>query len=193
MKRFLFSLLLFTLLSPLYADELTGYASWYGGKFQGRQTANGEIFDTYKLTAAHKTLPFNTVVEVTNLTTMKSVQVRINDRGPFIEGRIIDLSKAAADKIDMIGSGTAPVELKIVSMPAPPEVMDIQVAAFSNMLYAARLKKRLKEEGFDPKAQLTNSGITRIVLEDVPISDSFKVVRKLEKMGFDHVLIKHKG
>ncbi len=99
--------------APLAAIEV-GFASWYGGKFQGRQTANGERFDTKKLTAAHKTLPFGTFVRVTNLENNLSVEVRINDRGPFIEGRIIDLSRAAADVIGMAGKGIALVKVEPV-------------------------------------------------------------------------------
>ncbi len=91
-----------------------GVASWYGGKFHGRRTANGEIYDKYKLTAAHKQLPFNTFVEVHNLDNDKRVIVRINDRGPFVKNRIIDLSKKAASRIDMEQSGTAPVALYIL-------------------------------------------------------------------------------
>ncbi|UQZ88982.1 hypothetical protein C4J81_07145 [Deltaproteobacteria bacterium Smac51] len=81
-------------------DE-TGLATWYGGKFHGRKTANGEKFNTRKLTAAHKTLPFNTMVEVTNLSNNRTVIVRINDRGPFSDKHVIDLSRAAADAIGM--------------------------------------------------------------------------------------------
>lgn len=92
----------------------TGVASYYAHKYHGRKTANGEIFDMHKLTAAHRTLPFNTVVKVTNLKNNKTIQVRINDRGPFAKDRIIDLSLAAAQQIDMIGSGTAEVRLDIV-------------------------------------------------------------------------------
>lgn len=111
-------ILLLLLLPPvLTALTETGQASWYGGKFQGRQTASGEIFDTEKLTAAHKTLPFGTQVEVTNLENGLKVVVRINDRGPFVEGRIIDLSRAAADALDMVGSGVARVEVKVVGQP----------------------------------------------------------------------------
>lgn len=92
-----------------------GIASWYGGKFQGRRTANGEVYDKYKLTAAHKTLPFNSIVEVTNINNEKTVIVRINDRGPFVKGRIIDLSKKAANMIEMEKTGTAPVLLKVLN------------------------------------------------------------------------------
>ena len=89
-------------------------ASYYADKYHGRKTSNGETFNMYDLTAAHKTLPFNTKVKVTNLSNGKSVVVRINDRGPFVKGREIDLSKAAAVKIGMIKSGTAKVSLEIV-------------------------------------------------------------------------------
>jgi len=92
----------------------TGIASWYGPNFQGNPTANGEIFDMNELTAAHKSLPFNTRVKVVDLSSGKNVVVRINDRGPFIKGRIIDLSRRAAEKLGIIDSGTAEVGLKIL-------------------------------------------------------------------------------
>jgi len=91
-----------------------GIASWYGKPFHGRRTANCEIYDMNKLTAAHKTLPFNTRVLVTNLRNQKSVVVRINDRGPFIKGRIIDLSREAARKLGMMHSGVEKVALDIL-------------------------------------------------------------------------------
>ena len=96
-----------------------GTASWYGPGFDGKLTANGETFDTTKLTAAHQTLPFDTLVRVTNLENNRVVVVRVNDRGPFVGGRILDLSQAAAEKLDMVGSGTAKVRLELLSeMPA---------------------------------------------------------------------------
>lgn len=90
----------------------TGKASYYADKFNGRRTANGEIFRQRKLTAASKTLPFGTMVKVKNLSNGRTVKVRINDRGPFVEGRIIDLSKKAAKKIGMIRAGVQPVQIK---------------------------------------------------------------------------------
>lgn len=90
----------------------TGNASYYADKFQGRQTANGEIFRQRKKTAAHRTLPFGTKVTVKNLSNGKTVKVRINDRGPFAKGRIIDLSKKAAKKIKMLDAGVANVEIR---------------------------------------------------------------------------------
>ncbi|MFP4106468.1 MAG: septal ring lytic transglycosylase RlpA family protein [Phycisphaerae bacterium] len=92
-----------------------GTASWYGPKFHGKKTASGEVFDQTALTAAHRTLPFGTRVRVTNLANGKSVVVRVNDRGPFVKGRIIDLSRAAAEEIGMIRSGTARVRLEVLS------------------------------------------------------------------------------
>lgn len=95
-----------------YYEE--GLASWYGPGFQGNTTASGEIFDMNKLTAAHKTLDFGTYVEVTNKKNKETIVVKINDRGPYIEGRIIDLAKAAADSINMIEDGVVEVGIRIV-------------------------------------------------------------------------------
>lgn len=99
---------------PFKDSELEGKASWYGEEFHGRRTANGEIYDMYKISAAHKTLPLGTIVRVKNLENGKSVVVRINDRGPFVRGRIIDLSYAAAKKIDMVEKGVVDVKLKVL-------------------------------------------------------------------------------
>ena len=94
-----------------------GTASWYGLQFHGRRTANGERYDMYELTAAHKTLPFNTIVTVRSLQTGRVVRVRINDRGPFVKGRVIDLSKAAAEKLGMSEMGIKPVSLTVAEWP----------------------------------------------------------------------------
>jgi rare lipoprotein A len=103
--------------------EPEGRASWYGAEFAGRRTANGEIYDPSQLTAAHKTLPFGTFVRVTNPNSGVSVVVRINDRGPFKPGRVIDVSRAAAEQIGMIGPGTMVVGLEIISDPAQSPVI----------------------------------------------------------------------
>lgn len=94
--------------------KLSGGASWYGKKYHGRTTASGERYNMYAMTAAHKTLPFGTRVKVTDLATGRTVVVTINDRGPFIKGRIIDLSKKAAQKLGMLEKGTAKVRLKVL-------------------------------------------------------------------------------
>jgi len=95
-------------------DTFRGNASWYGPDFHGKLTSNGETYNMYDMTAAHKTLPMNTIVKVTNLRNGLSTVVRINDRGPFVSTRIIDLSNKAAHKIDMVGTGTAPVKLAVL-------------------------------------------------------------------------------
>src|SRR6202167_2820184 len=95
-----------------------GMASWYGHPYHGRRAADGEVYDMETLVAAHRTLPFNTWVRVYNLNNNKTVDVRIIDRGPFVDGRIIDLSHAAAQAIDMIGPGVAQVRLEIIRSPA---------------------------------------------------------------------------
>jgi len=103
------------------ASELEGFASYYAEPYHGRRTASGEVFDTYEaMTAAHRTLPFNTVVRVKNTANGKEVEVRINDRGPFIAGRIIDLSVRAAREIDMIRPGVVLVKLQVLSQGSVP-------------------------------------------------------------------------
>ena len=95
-------------------DSFSGVASWYGEDFHGKKTSNGEYYNMYDLTAAHKTLPMNTIVKVTNLNNMRSLVVRVNDRGPFVKSRIIDLSYTAAHRLGVVGKGTAPVRLEIL-------------------------------------------------------------------------------
>jgi len=111
-KQKLFYLLVILLLSSCGYTTRKGLASYYADSYEGKTTANGEIYRQGKITAAHKTLPFGTKVEVTNLSNNKSVVVRINDRGPYISGRIIDLTKAAAKEIDMVGAGVAKVKIR---------------------------------------------------------------------------------
>lgn len=105
-----------------------GVASWYGPGFHGKKTANGERYNQNAMTAAHKLLPFNTDIRVTNLDNGRSTVVRINDRGPFVANRVIDLSRRAAEQIDMIGSGTARVRLEAVNNKKPVLTPDGQYA-----------------------------------------------------------------
>jgi rare lipoprotein A len=155
-KMIILSLIyLFATAVCLTAYEEEGIASWYGGKFHGRLTANGETFNTHELTAAHKQLPFNTVVRVTNLSNGKTVKVRINDRGPFVDGRTIDLSYAAAVELDMISTGTAPILLQVENMETLEIRFTIQVGAYRNLENATAMKRTLEANGFSPQARLT--------------------------------------
>ena len=125
-----------------------GIASWYGVPYHGRPAADGEIYDMEKLVAAHRTMPFNTWLKVTNLKNGLSVDVRVIDRGPFVGNRIIDLSKAAARKIQMLGAGVARVRIEVVSAPADLPSNDfyaVQVGAFATYANASRVRARYAE------------------------------------------------
>lgn len=124
-----------------------GVASWYGPGFHGNFTASGERYDMWSLTAAHRTLPFGTLVEVRNLENGKSVRVKINDRGPFLKNRIVDLSRAAAEAIGMVGPGTALVELVAVGIePLGGFAYTVQVGAFREPDAARELADRLRAD-----------------------------------------------
>lgn len=118
--------------APVIPATMQGVASWYGEEFAGRTTANGEIFDPRSLTAAHRTLPFGTLLDIKNLKTAQSVRVRVNDRGPYIGNRIIDLSYAAADKIGLIEPGIGEVHITVVKIGSgdrePPVPFDVTIA-----------------------------------------------------------------
>lgn len=129
-----------------------GKASWYGKKFHGRKTSNQEVFDMYKLTAAHKSLPLPSYVEVTNLDNGRKVVVRVNDRGPFVGDRIIDLSYAAAKALDFVNQGIANVKIEVVKAPQSTQtnaiqqgLMYVQLGAFSDRNAAYNLAKKVGE------------------------------------------------
>jgi rare lipoprotein A len=130
--------------TPIYVE--TGLASWYGPPYHNRKAASGEVFDMHDLTAAHKTLPLHSIVRVTALGTGKSVVVRINDRGPFVGDRIIDLSLGAAKEIGVWRAGLARVRVEVLEAPKPLDVGGrwcVQVGAFADAEEAARYKSRL--------------------------------------------------
>jgi len=123
----------------------TGTASWYGPGFHGKRTSNGEVYDQNDLTAAHQTLPLGTHVAVTNLNNGRQVEVRINDRGPFVKDRSIDLSYAAARTLDMIGPGTAPVRIEVLGDQRLPTAAayTLQLGSFADRTNAMRLQSTL--------------------------------------------------
>jgi rare lipoprotein A len=134
-----------------YVEE--GMASWYGPDFHGGRTATGETYDMHAMTGAHPTLPLPTWVRVTNLDNGRSVVVRLNDRGPFARGRIIDLSRAAADALDMVRAGTARVEVRSLAagepVPAAPAAYYAQAGAFGSRENAESLAGRLRAAGIE--------------------------------------------
>jgi rare lipoprotein A len=127
-------------------DTEEGVASWYGHPYHGRVAANGEIYDMEKMTAAHRTLPFNTWVRVYDLDNHRTTEVRITDRGPFVGGRIIDLSHAAARELEMIGPGVARVRIEVIRTPPNPGLglFAVQVGAFRERANAERLRSRME-------------------------------------------------
>lgn len=139
-----------------------GVASWYGRPFHGRTTASGERYDMDAMTAAHQTLPFGTVVHVVNLDNGLSTQVRINDRGPFVDGRILDLSRRAAREIDMIGPGTAPVRITVMEAPAPLRCWRVQAGAFRDRENAHRREDQLRGMGWRTATERGSDGIHRV-------------------------------
>ncbi|MBK5101765.1 MAG: septal ring lytic transglycosylase RlpA family protein [Desulfobacteraceae bacterium] len=189
-----------------------GKASWYGRKFHGRPTASGEVFDMNKKSAAHKTLPMGTYVKVVNLSNKKELIVMINDRGPFVKGRIIDLSRAAAKEIDLIGPGMAEVKIvalgrEVGGLKSPlgtkpvVEIEDVnrgeftlQVGAFRNKDNALRLVDRLKVifdhvevSAYDDHAK---QKIYRVwVSRSKTLTKAGEVEKKLEDMGFEEAFI----
>lgn len=137
-----------------------GTASWYGPGFHGNRTSSGEVYDQYDLTAAHQTLPLGTRVAVTNLQNGRTVEVRVNDRGPFVKGRSIDLSYAAARSIGMLGPGTVPVRIEVLGAQGPQlasAAYTIQVGAFADRDNALRLKGTL-DKRFDGVYVATQEG-----------------------------------
>jgi rare lipoprotein A len=136
--------------APVVQNE-EGTASWYGHPFDGRPTSSGEIYNMHDLTAAHRTLPFGTQVRVHDLDNQQEVVVRVNDRGPFVNGRILDLSYAAAKEMGMIGAGTARVRLEILNPTVLnlPGTFAVQVGAFRDRANAERLRDRIAQR-FQP-------------------------------------------
>jgi rare lipoprotein A len=176
-----------------------GVASWYGPTFDGLRTATGELYDMYGMTAAHKTLPLPCYVRVTNLKNGRSIVVRVNDRGPFVANRLIDLSYTAAAKLDMLREGTTLVEVRAITpgeppsqeltraSETPPSELFVQVGAFSAEENAMRLFERLRAAGFTNAfvlARPEKSRLYRVRLGPVSgVAQYDDLVARLEKFG----------
>lgn len=176
-----------------------GVASWYGDKFHGRRTSSGEPYDMYSMTAAHRSLPLPSYARVTNLKNKRSVVVKINDRGPFHDDRLIDLSWAAATKLDMTASGTGLVEVRVLdarnSQPAsaPEPTSDapqlyVQLGAYAQLENAQRIASELKGHGFMPRVTQSRRGAANMhrvrlgPLPSVELADD--LARKLLQLGY---------
>jgi rare lipoprotein A len=177
-----------------------GLASWYGGNdgFEGKPTASGEIYDSALMTAAHRDLPLGTVVDVTNVETGKTVRVRVNDRGPFVHGRVIDLSREAARQLDLIGPGVGMVRLTVVSpgvapTPVPPAVAagewSVQVGSFGEKGRAERHLERIGSAGFSAYLE-PYQGLTRVKVGPVATRSAAEAMLvQLEDAGFEGIVV----
>ncbi|MBZ5601074.1 MAG: septal ring lytic transglycosylase RlpA family protein [Acidobacteriia bacterium] len=167
----------------------SGIASWYGAPYHGRATSSGEIYDQEQLTAAHRSLPFNTWVEVTNLENQKRVDVRITDRGPFVDGRIIDLSLAAARDLDMVRSGIARVHLKVIDPPKdavlPAGDYAVQAGAFSTCERAESVAKK-----FDDSRVVEGSSVCRVLVgHHLSLDEAKRLAQKVRKTAGEAMVV----
>ena len=168
----------------------TGEASWYGQDFHGRPTASGEPYDMGAHTAAHRTLPFHTMVRVTHLATGATTVVRINDRGPFAHNRIIDLSLAAARDLGLDRTGTGKVRIEVIggsASEAEAGVFLLQVGSFENRANAESLRDRLGAAGY--RAELESApGVTRVVIRNLDAASADRIAAELAARGFPSAL-----
>lgn len=177
------------------SGDLEGIASYYAEPYHGRRTASGEVFDTYnEMTAAHRTLPFNTMVRVTNETNGRQVDVRINDRGPFIDGRVIDLSLKAAREIDLVRPGIAPVKLQVLKAQtaAISPAYAVQVGAFENPVAAEDLKEQLEKKYSDVVVQTVSAEKTlyRVRIGRPDIDAANKLAAELRQQDFNPFVVR---
>ena len=175
-----------------------GIASWYGVEEHGRPTATGERFTMYGYTAAHRTLPMGTIIRITNLENGRDVIVKVNDRGPFVEGRIVDLSHAAAKSIDMIDNGTAKVKVEVISSPGRTNnyfeaMYTVQIGSFSEKQNALNLKKELDTYMNDIRIETIEVGNVNYYRVRVGRfqnkKDAEKINYRLSKYGYDGKVI----
>jgi rare lipoprotein A len=139
-----------------------GTASWYGNPYHGRPTASGEVYDMEARTGAHRILPFGSRIRVENLDNGHSSTMTINDRGPFVEGRILDVSRRVARELDMLGPGTARVRITVLEAPTPPRCWMVQVGAYPSERDAQRFRDRLESEGLRARVTASGDGLFRI-------------------------------
>lgn len=179
--------------APLRASGLVeeGLASWYGEPYHGRRAASGEIYNMHNYTGAHRTLPFGTKVLVTNLENQRQVVVTINDRGPFVPGRIIDLSKAAAREIGMLKKGVVPVRLRVLRLGdgmKDSRCWEVQVGAFAREENVNRALARLRDRGFATRTAPAGGGLTRVRITGIATLDKAQELARVLAPDFPGAL-----
>jgi len=182
---------------PAAGLEEVGFASWYGAQHQGRRTASGEVFDMNQLTAAHRTLPFGTRLLVTNRDTSRSTEVRVNDRGPFVDGRILDVSYAAARQLGVVGAGIFPVKLRVVSLPgtrtdapAGDGSFTVQVGSFTSRARAEALRDAVGGDAAITESTVAGQTLYRVrVGSFADRAQATTTARSLSARGFQPLIV----
>jgi rare lipoprotein A len=199
----------------------TGVASWYGKPYHGRTTSNGEVYNMNAMTAAHLSLPFDTIVRVTNLTNSRSVDVRINDRGPFLKQRVIDVSRAAGERLGMIGTGTATVRVEVIAAPGTPpprspettrivaasatspavstcdsSTIGVQIGSFRDLSNAERALAEISARYASARildADTPAGPVHRVVVGAPDLSSAQRMLQQLEEEGVDGFVMRWRG
>jgi len=192
MKKTILSILIASLSLSLACAE-SGIASWYTADRNDAITANGEKFDNKALTAAHKTLKFGSIVKVTNETNGKTISVRINDRGPYVDGRIIDLTSEGARQLGFYADGTCPVSLEVVSEPDVPESeyvsgedtgwYTLQIGTYTNTQNAYELTEKIKSKGMKPTVEVLPGPMLRVSVANIPRYSLEETKKALAEIG----------
>lgn len=181
---------------PRVGTSQRGVASWYGEPFHGRKTASGEIYDMHGMTAAHRELPLGTIVQVKNLDNGREARLRVNDRGPFVKGRVLDVSYAGAQQLGMVGPGTARIELRVVQLGGGPSGESlttrfaVQVGAFSERQNAVELHRKLSNDFQD--VELVEDGPWhRVRIVNLRTEkDARKLEAELKRRGLSAVVVR---
>ena len=199
MKKILFLLIVLFLSLPAFSSE-TGIASWYTADRPNALTANGEVFDNNALSAAHKTLTFGSIVEVTNLNNDKTIQVRINDRGPYLKNRIIDLTPTAAKELGYFEDGVAEVSITVINEPEVPESKyirgeetgwyTIQIGVYTNVDNLFIVYNNIKSLELKPTIEIVADKTARISIENIQSYKLDQVLESLVNIGITEPLIK---
>ena len=180
---------------PTAGAEEVGYASWYGAPHHGRRTASGEVYDMHQLTAAHRTMPFGTRLLVTNRDTSQSAEVRVNDRGPFVEGRILDLSYAAARQLGAVGPGIIPVRVRVIALPGTTAAagdggFTLQVGSFTSRARAEALREAVGANATIAETTVAGATLYRVHVGSYPDRPQARAAaQNLTSRGFQVIVV----
>ncbi len=180
---------------PAAGTEEVGLASWYGAPHHGRRTASGEVYDMHQLTAAHRTMPFGARLLVTNRDTSQSAEVRVNDRGPFVEGRILDVSYAAARQLGAVGPGVIPVRVRVIALPGTRATagdggFTLQVGSFTSQARAEALREAVGANATIAETTVAGTTLYRVQVGSYPDRPQAQTAAQaLTSRGFPAIVV----